>query len=72
MCKITVQTMYLDDIYRKYKILKLNEVVDLELKKLGYKVNYNVLPSNLLAAIKIDSKGNTLEKKHKYNTRQKN
>ena len=47
-----------NEIYKKLKILKLDEVIDLELKKLEYKVHNNLLPSNLLTAIKTDSRIN--------------
>ena len=38
--KLLCKTMHLDEIYRKYKILRLDEAIDLELKRLGYKVYY--------------------------------
>ena len=54
----------LDNIYRNSKILKLDEVIDLDLKKIGYKVYNNLLPSKLLYEIKTDFKGCTLVKGH--------
>ena len=66
LCK----TKHLAEIYQNYKILTLDELIDLELKKLGYKV-FQLLPINLLNAIKTNSKGTSLEKKHNYNTRNK-
>ena len=58
-------------IYRKHKILKLDELVNLEQKKLGYKLNNNLLPLNLAKVLLTDSIGKTLKKQHKYCTRQK-
>ena len=44
--------------------LKLDDVIDLELKKFGYKLYHNLLPSNLLHELKTDSDGRTLAKQH--------
>ena len=69
--KLLNRTSPLNDIYKNYQILKLDEVIDLELKKFGYKVYRNLLPSNLLHEFKTDSKGYSLVKNHSYNTRSK-
>ena len=61
----------LDEIYRKHKILKFDELVNLEQNKLGYKMNNNLLPLNLARVLLTDRIGETLKKQHKYNTRQK-
>ena len=61
-----------DQVYMKYKILKLEQVVDLELCKMGFKLQLSELPENLLVTFKSDSKGYSLRKTHRYNTRQKN
>ena len=61
-----------NQVYVKYKILKLDQVIDLELCKMGFKLRLNELPVNLLDTFKSDSKGDSLEKTHRYNTRQKN
>ena len=55
----------------KYKILNIDNVIDLELCKLGFKLNNDMLPVNLLTSLKGDARGKTLEKKHNYNTRNK-
>ena len=57
--------------YIKYRILKLEDVIDLELCKLGFKVYHNLLPVNLLASLKCDATGTTLAKSHQCNTRRK-
>ena len=61
-----------DQAYAKYKILKIEQVIDLELCKMGFKIHSGDLPKNLLANIKSDAKGDSLRKTHRYNTRQKN
>ena len=61
----------LNTTYKKYRILKLDDVIDLELKKFGDKLYHNLLPSNLLHELKTDSDGRTLAKQHCYNTRNK-
>ena len=52
----------LDEIYRKHKILKLDELVNLEQKKLGYKLNNDLLPLNLAKVLLTDCIGKTLKK----------
>ena len=46
--KLLSRTDPLNTTYKKYRILKLDDVIDLELKKFGYKLYHNLLPSNLL------------------------
>ena len=58
-------------IYRKHKILKINELIKLEEIKFGYKQIKKLLPSRLQYIVDHDSKGLTLMKKHAYNTRNK-
>ena len=60
-----------DYSYKKHHILKLDHVIDLEQKKLGYKLNHGELPVNLEKLILTDSLGATLKKHHGYNTRGK-
>ena len=61
----------LTDLYRKYKIMSIDNVIDLELCKLGFKLNNDMLPVNLLASLKGDARGKPLKKEHNYNTRNK-
>ena len=61
-----------DQVYIKYKVLKREQVIDIELCKMGLKVHLGDLPENLLVTIKSDGKGRSLRKTHRYNTRQKN
>ena len=70
--KLLNRTSPLDNLYKNYRILKLDEVIDLEFKKFGYKVYRNLLPKNLLHEVRTDLKGSSLTKNHSYNTRNKN
>ena len=67
--KLLNKTSPLNNLYKNYQILKLDEVIDLELKKFGYKVYRNLLPKNLLHEVRTDLKGSSLLKNHSYNTR---
>ena len=69
--KLLSRTDPLNTIYKKYRILKLDDVINLELKKSGYKLCHNLLPSNLLRELRTDSVQRTLAKQHCYNTRNK-
>ena len=51
--------------------MSIDNVIDLELCKLGFKLNNDMLPVNLLASLKGDARGKTLTKEHNYNTRNK-
>ena len=57
--KLFKRTSPLENLYKNYGILKLDEVIDLELQKFGYKVYQNLLPKNLLHEVRTDSKGPT-------------
>ena len=69
--KVLDPSKCLDEIYRKHKILKFDELVNLEQNKLGYKMNNNLLPLNLANVLLTDRIGKTLKKQHRYSTRQK-
>ena len=60
--KLLDLSKHLDEIYRKHKILKLDELVNLEQKKLGYKLNNDLLPLNLAKVLLTDHIGKTLKK----------
>ena len=57
--------------YKKYGILTLEHIIDLEQKKLGYKLNHSDLPQNLEKLLLTNSLGAPLNKQHCYNTRKK-
>ena len=52
-------------------MLNLQQLIELENLKIGYKLHQNVLPTKLAKHIKTDSRSRTLRKQHKYNTRNK-
>ena len=51
-----------DYSYKKYGILKLEHMIDLEQKKLGYKLNHGDLPLNLEKLMLTNSLGAPLKK----------
>ena len=59
-------------LYQTLKILRVNELLELENCKFGYKVINNSLPIRIMELTKTDHKGATLIKQHHYSTRQKN
>ena len=58
--------------YETLKILKLRDLVTLENLKFGYKLINNILPKKVHQCANTDHKGFSLQKTHKYNTRNKN
>ena len=64
-------TTDVSSIYTKYHVLTVNQIIELELCKIGYKIKTGELPVNLLTAFKGDASGKSLAKSHNYNTRHK-
>ena len=60
-----------ENLFCKYKILKLTELIEFELCKLGYKLCHGLLPNKLAKNMTTDHKRNCIEKVHKYPTRSK-
>ena len=58
--------------YKKEKMLRLNELKQLENSKLCHKLQYKLLPTRLHTMLLSDSKRQSLVKRHKYLTRTKN
>ena len=58
-------------IYKKYRILKFKDLIDLELAKFGFKSMHNLLPNSINSLISTDHLGRSLIKDHVYNTRNK-
>ena len=69
--KLITHTSSSKDNYKKEKILTLNQLIELENMKLGYKLHYNTLPTKLANHFKTDSRNMILTKKKRYNTRKK-
>ena len=57
--------------YQELNVLELTKLIDLENKKLGYKIYNNLLPVQMLNIIKSDAESKTLNKTHRYATRNK-
>ena len=57
--------------FKKEKMLRLQDLIQLENCKLGYQLDKNLLPSKLHTLLWTDSKNNSLQKTHQYNTREK-
>ena len=55
--------------YKKDKLLKFKDLTFLENVKLAYKLEHKLLPQRLHDMLLSDSKNQSLEKTHKYNTR---
>ena len=59
------------DNFKKERMLRLHDLIQLENKKLGYQLVKKLLPLNLHSLLWTDSKNKTLQKTHNYNTREK-
>ena len=72
-CIILIITKRMD-LHRKFhelKILKVSEIIELELIKTGFKLIKCDLPANILIAMKTDHQQKSLQKTHPYSTRYK-
>ena len=61
----------IEELFRRNKILKVNDFIQLELCKLGYKLCHDLLPKKLADNLRKDHNQVSIEKKHKYATRSK-
>ena len=57
--------------FKQLKILRISQLVKLELNKLAYKHTHNLLPFKLAQCMNCDASGKSLEKQHHYLTRNK-
>ena len=57
--------------FKKEKMLRLQDLIQLENRKLGYQLDKNLLPLNFHKLLWTDSRNKTLQKTHQYNTREK-
>ena len=57
--------------FKSERMLRLKDLIGLENKKLGYQLDNHLLPRNLHKLLWTDSKNNSLQKPHHYNTRDK-
>ena len=61
----------LEKKYKDLQILRVNEIVDLELCKIDYRLLANDLPTKVLSCISTNAYSKSLNKKHGYCTHQK-
>ena len=59
------------EIMTKYKILKFKDMIQLEQCRLGYKLMHNQLPTKLASDMTVDHRNQSIQKKHRYQTRNK-
>ena len=64
------KTAHTDPVFKRLKILKVTQMIDLELYKLGFKIYKNNY-LHLYYHFSIQQAHVSLEKRHKYNTHQK-
>ena len=64
--------MHTDEIYWKYKIPKFDQILKIENVKLWHKQQSNQLPTRLQTIMTEDHTHSTLNREHKYLTRNKN
>ena len=57
--------------FKKEKMLRLQDLIQMENRKLGYQLEKNLLPLNHHRLLWTDSRNKTLQKTHHYNTRGK-
>ena len=58
-----------DAVYRMHKILTVNQMIKLEMCKLGFRMTKNLLPKPLTKALKTDHCDRSMVKTHRYETR---
>ena len=69
--KILKPNIEIDKIYDELKLLKLDQLIELEYNKLAYKISKCLLPKKMLEIINCDQNNQSLQKQHNYNTRKK-
>ena len=69
--RLVDNTMSIDKVFTRYRILPFKQIVRLEQCKLGYKLCNNLLPQNFAKSMKQDHNMQSITKTHKYPTRNK-
>ena len=64
-------SMKIEELFRRYKILKVPDLIHLELCKLGYKLCHDLPPKKLAENMRKDHNQVSIKKTHKYATRSK-
>ena len=66
--KLRDSKVNVEELYRKHKILKFAEMVNIEHCKMGYKLCHGLLPKALVANMVKDHHNENLAKRNKYPT----
>ena len=73
-----IQTSCLQHVFKckdvwsiDHNILSVNKLITLELCKMGYKLMHKLLPTPLHSSLRCDQNNKSLNKMHKYSTRNK-
>ena len=61
----------IEELFRRNKILKVTDLIQFKLCKLGYKLCHDLLPKKLADNLRKDHNQVSIEKTHKYATRSK-
>ena len=61
----------IEELFRRYKILNVTNLIQFELCKLGYKLCHDLLPKKLADNLRKDHNQVSIEKRHNYATRSK-
>ena len=70
--KILKPNLEPDKTYNELKLLKLDQLIELEYNKLAYKISKCLLPSKMIEIINCDQNNQSLQKQLiNYNTRKK-
>ena len=70
--KINTREKQVQEIYKKYKLLRVKDILTLENCKLVHRVKHQEIPLQIENLFKTNQQGKSLMKLHNYNTRQKN
>ena len=71
-CVATIdKSLSVKDTYKKYKLLKFEDMITHETNKLWHKHHLSLLPAPLMRNMQTDFTGQDLSKSHGYNTRNK-
>ena len=63
--------VHVDLLFKKERILPIQKMIELEQCKMGYKLCHNLLPRNLAKCMLSDHRDISVQKVHKYQTRNK-
>ena len=69
--RLIVPSNCTEEIYKKFKLANITQIIKAENCKLGYQIDRNTISLELYKVITEDSKGKTLLKTHDYATRNK-